>query len=317
MKKFSVMLIAFLCATFLGNFSQKVKADEPEFQAVNYTSPITLQWLAKAGIPEAVEFIGNLSADAIIKPEGFKDYARVEKANSIYQELRYTSINDFIESQGYTTVVDLGCGVSPRGIYMARKGIKYIGVELEPVVQVLEEYTPMFLTEAEQKNIHFAVADVTDRDAMLKAVENAPGKVCIVMDNLSLYISLERQKAMLENIHEILKIHGGCFVTSDHLADEILMGATSAVYGKKNAAEIFDNTVKLYENTSEMNFSDTFFDTPKEAMEFHKENGFNVEERPLFSKTPALYSLKSLNDKQTKNILNFTKKKMLWVMTAK
>ena len=199
---------------------------------------------------------------------------------------------------------------------MARKGINYVGVELEAVVKVLDDYTPMFLTEEEQKNITFAVADVTDREAMLKAVENYPGKVCIIMENLGLYLSLEQQKAMLKNIHEILKIHGGCFVTSDHLADEIFMGSATAVYGKKNAQELMNKTVELYENISEISFNDTFFDTPKEAMDFYKEYGFKIEERPLFTKQPKLYSLSSLNDKQVKNIMKFTKKKLLWVMTA-
>ena len=207
MKKFSLLLITFICVSIFGN--AKVQAEEMEFHAVSYTAPITLTWLSKAKVPEAVEFIGNLKADTIIKPNEIKDYERVEKANSIYQEIRYSSLNDFAESEGYTTIMDLGCGVSPRGIYMARKGINYIGVELEPVVKTLEEYTPMFLTDAEEKNIHFAVADVTDKEAMLKAVENAPGKVCILMENLSIYLSLEQQRAMLKNIHEILKLHGG------------------------------------------------------------------------------------------------------------
>ena len=314
MKKISLLMAVFICVVFFGN--AKVQAEELEFSAVSYTAPITLTWLSKAGIPEAKEFIGNLKADAIIKPEEIKDYERVEKANAIYQEIRYASLNDFVQSEGYTTVMDLGCGVSPRGIYMARKGLNYIGVELEPVVKTLEEYTPMFLTDAEQRNIHFAVADVTDREAMLKAVENFPGKVCVLLENLSIYLSIEQQKAMLKNIHEILKIHGGCFVTSDHLSDEIFLGAATAVYGKKDGEAIFERSANLYEGIAEIDFFDTYFDRPKEAMQFIEEQGFKIEVRPLFTKSPSLYSLKSLNDKQTKKIINFTKKKMLWVMTV-
>ena len=313
MKKLSVLIVLAL----LLNISPKVFAEEIEFQAVSYTSPITLHWLAKAGIPEAVEYIGNLSAKNILDQTQIKDKERVERANSVYQEIKYSSLNNFIESEGYTTIMDLGCGVSPRGIYMVRKGLNYYGIELEAVTRVLEEYTPMFLNDNEEKLIHFATADVTDREAMLKSVENAPGKICIISENLSLYLSIERQKAMLENIREILKIHGGCFVTSDHLSDVIFFESASAIYGKKTAESILDESIKIYENTSEMDFYDTYFDTSKEAMDFIKAQGFNVEVRPLFTKPQDLYSIKSLNDKQIKQIKKFMTKKMLWVMTVK
>ena len=314
MKKFSVFVIVF--AIFFGIFSQNVLAEEGEFESVSYTAPITLTWLSKSGVPEAVEFIGNLKADAIIKPKEMKDYERVEKANSVYQEIRYASLNDFIATEGYTTIIDLGCGVSPRGIYMARNGIDYIGVELETVVQTLEQYTPIFLTDEEEKHIKFVAADVTDKNAMLKAAENISGKVCIVVENLTIYLSIEQQKAMLENIREILKIHGGCFITSDHLSDEIFFGVTNAIYSKKTSEEIFEQTVKLYENTSEVDFFDTYFDTPKEAMDFIKMQGFKVEKRPLFTKSHDLYSVKNLNDRQIKQIRKFMDKKLLWVMTV-
>jgi len=312
MKKVSLLIVLAL----LLNFTPKVFAEEVEFQAVSYTAPITLHWLAKAGVPEAVEFIGNLSAQNILNQTPINDKERVERANAVYQEIRYASLNSFIAEEGYTTIMDLGCGVSPRGIFMTRKGIDYIGVELEAVTQTLEEYTPMFLTDEQLNHIHFATADVTDRKAMLKAVENSPGKVCIITENLTNYLSMEQQKAMLENIREILKIHGGCFVTSDHLADEIFMESTSAIYGKKSAESILDESAKIYENTAEINFSDTFFDTPKEAMEFIKEQGFKIEVRPLFTKPQDLYSIRSLNDKQIKKIKNFMTKKLLWVMTT-
>lgn len=312
MKKISWLIVLVM----LLNFTPKVFAEEAEFQAVSYTAPITLHWLAKAGVPEAVEFIGNLSAKNILDQTPIKDKERVERANAVYQEIRYSSLNDFIAANGYTNVMDLGCGVSSRGIFMARKGVNYIGVELEAVKEAIEEYTPIFLTEEENKNIHFATADVTDRDAMLKAAENATGKICIISENLSLYLSMERQKAMLDNIREILKIHGGCYVTSDHLADVIFMDCAETIYSKKTAETILDESAKIYENTSEMDFSNTFFDTPKEAKDFIQAQGLKVEERPLFTKPQDLYSIKSLNDKQIKKVKKFMNKKLLWVMTV-
>ena len=88
-------------------------------KAVSYTAPITLYWLAKAGVPEAVEYVQYIDAEKILKPENISQYERVERINKIYQEIRYASLNDFIESENYSNVMDLGCGVSPCCLHMA------------------------------------------------------------------------------------------------------------------------------------------------------------------------------------------------------
>ena len=88
-------------------------------KAVSYTAPITLYWLAKAGVPEAVEYVQYIDAEKILKPENISQYERVERINKIYQEIHYASLNDFIESENYSNVMDLGCGVSPCCLHMA------------------------------------------------------------------------------------------------------------------------------------------------------------------------------------------------------
>ena len=316
----AVFAITFFCATVAGNFSQKVFAEENgevEFQAVSYTAPITLHWLAKAGVPEAVEFLGTLSADDILKKVSLRDPERVEKANSIYQEIHYTALNNYIESNGYKNVMDLGCGVSPRGIVMARKGIHYVGVELPAVTEAMEEYAPMFLEDDELNYFHIATADFTDHDAMMAAAKNIQGPVCIVSELVMVFLSREKQDALLKNVHEILKEHGGCFVTADYTTGELFYDGTETIYGQDATWKISQETVRLYASISETNFTGTIFDTHKEAIDFIKAHNFNVEEVPILPDSSNLYSIRSLNDRQINKIKKFTKRKLLWVMTAK
>ena len=313
------LIIAFLCVTICGSFTQKVFAEEtaPEFESVSYTAPITLHWLAKAGVPEGVEFIGTLSAKNILDKVKVRDPERVERANAVYQEMHYTALNEYIEKNGYKNVIDLGCGVSPRGIVMARNGINYIGVELEPVAKAMQEYTPMFLNDKELNYIRYEVADFTDRDAMMATVKNVQGPVCIVSELVMVFLSKAQQDALFNNIHEILEEHGGCFVTADYTTGEIFYDGTAEIYGEKATDIIAEETVKLYAGISETDFTGTIFDTHKESMEFIKNHGFKIERVPLLSDASKMYSVKNLNDKQIKKIQRFARKKLLWVMTVK
>ena len=320
-KKFlaAVVAVTFFCAMIVGNFSQKVFAEEigeHKIEAVSYTAPITLHWLAKAGIPEAVEYLGNLSAEDILKKVPLRDPERVERANAIYQELHYTALNQYVEKEGYKTVMDLGCGVSPRGILMARKGIDYVGVELPAVVDAVRDYTPLFLDDEEMEHITFAAADFTDHDAMMAAAKDIKGPVCIVSELVLVFLSREKQDALFNNIHAILKEHGGCFVTCDYTTGELFYDGTEEIYGENATRRIAEDTVRLYAGISETDFTGTVFDTHKEAIDFIKAHHFKVEQLPLLNDSTNLYSVKSLNDTQIKKLQKFAKKKLLWVMTA-
>ena len=318
-KKFfaAIFAITFFCVTICGNFLQKVEAEESAFQSVSYTAPITLHWLAKAGVPEAVEFLGTLSAEDILKKHPVKDPERVEKANAIYQEFHYSALNEYIETNGYKNVMDLGCGVSPRGIMMARKGINYVGVELPAVAEAVEEYVPMFLDDNELKNFTITAADFTDHEAMMKAAEKIDGPVCIVSELVMVFLSREQQDALLDNIHEILKEKGGCFITSDYTTGELFYDGTEEIYGERVAWKISQETVKLYSGISETDFTGTVFDTHKEAKDFIAAHNFNLTEVPLLADASKMYSVRNLSDKQIKKIQKFGKRKLLWVMTAK
>ena len=309
---FTVMFVisSFFCSEKI--FAAKHESTSP----VSYTAPITLYWLSKAQVPEAVEYVKYLNAESIVKPDNISQYERVEKINKIYHEIRYKSLNEFIAANGYKNVVDLGCGVSPRFLYTSSNGISYVGVELEDVVKVLNIYAPNFLSEEKKSLVHFATADVADRDEMTNAADILDGKICIVEDSLLMYLPRNKQKAMLENIRDILKKHGGCFVTSDFVAGEIFMSACETVYGVDDGRIVASETQKLYENISETIFNDTMFKSEKEAVKFIEEVGLKVEKRPLFNNTPNIRSIRDLNSRDIERINAMTTQKFLWVMTV-
>ena len=310
-------IMTFLVVNLLSSFVARVSAAKPEpSSAVSYTAPITLYWLAKAGVPEAVEYVQYIDAEKILKSENISQYERVERINKIYQEIRYASLNNFIESENYTNVMDLGCGVSPRCLYMARKGINYVGTDLSDVVEVLNFYAPNFVKDDMKKYIRFAVADAADHDEMMNAAKSLDGKICIVEDGLLMYLSRDQQKAMLKNIRDILKKNGGVFVTSDFVAGDIFMSINRTIYGDEDALVIAKETQKVYEDLSKVFFNDTIFKTKEEAVKFIEETGLKVTMRPIFTGTPNIISIRDLNSHDIESINALMQQKLLWVITV-
>lgn len=317
-KFFSVCLVVMTIFVTFFSFAAKSFAARPKpSSAVAYTAPITLYWLAKSGVPEAVDYVKYINAERILKPENISQYERVEKINKIYREIRYNSLNDFIESSNYKNVMDLGCGVSPRCLYMAKKGINYVGTDLKDVINVLNIYAPNFLADDLKKYVQFVIADAADKNEMMNAAKKLDGEICIIEEDLLMFLSRDQQKAMLENIRDILKEHGGCFVTSDFVAADIFMSGNETIYGKEDALILGEETQKLYENISEVLFNDTMFDTIEEAVKFIEAAGLKVEMRPIFQNTPDIRSIRDLSNRDIKSINEMmTRQKFLWVMTV-
>ena len=313
----AICLATFFMLSVMFGAPSNVAAAKPDpSPPVTYTAPITLYWLSKAKVPEAVEYVKYIDAERILQAENIAQYERVEKINKIYQEIRYASLNDFIESEHYTNVVDLGCGVSPRCMYTAARGINYVGTDLKDVVNILEVYAPNFISQDNRKYVSFRVADAASKKEMLDASKGLDGQICIVEEGLLMYLSHDRQKAMLENIRDMLKKNGGCFVTSDFVAGEVFMSINRTIYGDEDALTIGKETQKLYENLSEIIFNDTMFKSQEEAVKFIESAGLKVEMRPLFQSAPDIRSIRDLNDRDIARINEMMQQKLLWVMTV-
>lgn len=311
---FGLLIAVFAAGSWCTQISSAARP-KPTSDVV-YTAPIDLYWQAKAGIPEAVEYYKYIDAARILKPSEIPQYERIERINKIYHEIRYKASNDFIESENYTNVIDLGCGASPRCLYLARKKINYVGTDLKDVVDVLSIYTPNFLNDDMKKYVKFVVADAADHEDMMNSAKGLDGKICIVEDGLWMYLSRDKQKAMLESIRDILKKHGGCFVTSDFVAGEIFMSVNRTIYGDADAMILAKETQKIYENLSQILFNDTMFKTTDEAVKFIENAGLKVEMRPLFKNTPDIISIRDLNNEDIAKINAMTQQKLLWIITV-
>ena len=123
MKKFFVLSVI-LCAAF-SFFTAKTFA--AEFELVSYSAQVKLQWLATTGVPEAQKILKELGKTNIYGERNLVDYERLEKVNSIYQELCYAATVQYVQQQDYKNILDIGGGYTPRALVFAREGRKYFG----------------------------------------------------------------------------------------------------------------------------------------------------------------------------------------------
>ena len=291
-------------------------AKAAEFEMVEYSAQVKLQWLAAAGIPEAKTFLKKLNKPNIYSRENLKDFDRIEMVNSVYEEISYASVNHFIKSNGYKNVFDIACSYSPRVLNIVKGGGHYIGAELAAVSLTATNLVRSSLDKKYHNNFYYSAVPVENEELMLGASSDLKGKICIVENGLMVYLTDERRDSMLRNIREILKDHGGCFITSDFTANKCFSGTAAALYGA-DAQTLCNETQKLYEDTlGDKLFVDTF-KSDAEAIAYLKSFGFNVERIPLLPVNYKLYSYAKMTDEQVQKIRTLTSQDYLWVLTVK
>ena len=307
-------LTAILCASVV-IFSAKVSAAELEM--VSYSAQVKLQWLAAAGVPEAKKILNKLGQVNIYSEKNLRDYDRIEKVNSIFQELVYAATVQYVQQNDYKSILDIGGGYTPRAMVFAREGRKYFGGELMAIAVSADEVMKKILPARQMKNIVYDEVLAEDNDAFLTAAAALDGKICIVEQGLMIYLTQERLAAMYENIRDVLKQNGGCMITSDLMTRELFMDIASALYGEEQAQILYDETKDMYEELfygllNEENFNDRL-----EAIQFARDElNLKIHPVPLILDASKLYCTKKLTAEQAEKIEQIAAKKYLWVITA-
>ena len=312
-KKISILSIVF-CVAFLICTAKSFAA---EFELVSYSSQVKLHWLADIGVPEAKKILKELGKTNIYGERNLIDYDRLKKVNGIYQELCYLATVQYIQQQDYKNILDIGGGYTPRALVFAREGRKYFGGELMAVAVSADEVMKKVLTPAEKKFVTYDEVLAEDKDAFFAAVKDMNGKVCIMDQGLMIYLDQDRLADMYENIRDVLKAKGGCFITSDLSTRELFKDIATALYGENQTQLIYDETKDMYEELFDSLINEENFDNQLEAVEYaEKDLGLKIEQVPLLVDASKLHCLKNLSPDQAEKIKQIAAKKYLWVMTA-
>ena len=113
------------------------------------TAKTTLFMLAGAGDEDAKKMIELLGTKNELEQnrqaaKGQLDMPDSEKkalmtGSSLAVEARYAAVSRYMQTEGYTSLLDIACGYTPRSVYCAKNGIDYVGLDVPVVAEELQK----------------------------------------------------------------------------------------------------------------------------------------------------------------------------------
>ncbi len=309
MKKFLMTFLLIAALTI------STTARAAEFEMVEYSAQVKLQWLAAAGIPEAQNFLKLIGRPVFFTADNLKDFNRIQMVNSLYQELNYAAAIEFVREKNYKNVFDLACSLSPRAMILGDEGRKVVVGELQTVCLIGDWCIDEFGKKA-KKNVSYDAFWLQDAQGMTASADKLKGEICIIEQGVSIYLAKDIHAKAFENLRDVLKKHGGCLITSDFTQKKYFKDVAAALYGAENAETLYAETKAMYEKVFDDKIADDALQDEQEAIEFLKTHGLRVEKVPLFSSTPKLFIKDKLTPAQIQNVNELAKKNYLWVITA-
>ncbi len=284
------------------------------------TAKMTLFQLAYTGDENAAEIAERLR----LTHEGTQDNADPEEllANAIVLETRYRTMGVLAEKSGCATEVDLPCGYTPRAIEFAKKGIRFVGLDLPAAIS---EAKPVITSMIEEENRHlvrFEGVDATNYDSLREIFDGISGEVCITTEGLLMYFTDSEAGVLCDNIRHILSEHGGCWLLADAETAIQYVLTTQAIFGdrymefllkgKKRAevrsdVDVNSRTLVIKPDNVEENMGNAFA--------FLAKHGLKAERLIVGDYVPELASLKKASPEQKQAIMEAMKKYAYWKIT--
>ena len=303
----TVMMFALLLTT---------SARAAEFEMVEYSAQVKLQWLAAAGIPEAQKFLKLINRPVFFTADNLEDFERLELTNSLYQELNMHAAMEYVRENNYKNVFDLACSLSPRAMLLGDEGRKVVVGELQTVCLIGDWCLEEFGSKKGIKNVQYDAFWLQDKAGMMKSADKLKGEVCIIEQGVLIYLADDVCAQMFDNLRDVLKKHGGCLITSDFNQKKYFTDTAAALYGEENATVIYDETKVMYEKVFGDEIADESLQDEQEVMEFLKTHGLTAHKVPLFQTLPKLYISDKLTPAQLQAVNELAAKNYLWVITA-
>ena len=217
------------------------------------TAKATLLQLAQAGHADAAMMAEKLGLDLAGMTYSDERKKAMGQSNVATLELRYRSMNAFIQATGAKTVVDLPCGYTPRALedFIADK--RYIACDLPAVAEEMGPLVDKMLAERGQKrDVAYHGVDGTNYASLRAALEGAQGPLCITTEGLLMYLTQPELAALKDNIRRILEEFGGVWITQDPEVSRVYISMTMVVMNDPAKAKAAVEALGRSANMSEV-----------------------------------------------------------------
>ncbi|HEY4474350.1 MAG TPA: class I SAM-dependent methyltransferase [Candidatus Paceibacterota bacterium] len=203
-------------------------------------------------------------------------------------EARYKLVSRLISESNVNQILEIASGLSPRGLAMTSdRTVQYVEVDLHGVMNLKRQVAGTLKKHLSTiTNLFFEVGDALNRSDLLRASEHFRKGVplAIINEGLLAYLTLEEKTILAKNIHEILSLFGGVWITPDIIWPENKKGDTATP----------DNYMQNMQKLTGAAIGQNRFKSEEEAKIFFENMGFQVESRPFTEIYDQLTSPKKL-----------------------
>jgi hypothetical protein len=251
-------------------------------QQISDTADVVLYYLSYSDIPYAED----LRKLAEMDPKFYKIDEEV-RANHVCAprfETRFKSISNLIIQYGCSNILELGAGLSPRGLIFSKDPkITYIEVDLdiEKKVQLVGQ---LALKEV-RYNLSFESLNVLTEEAKLMAIAmRLKSPIAIICEGLLPYLGgFSNQNILARIIRNILVCKGGKWITSDFelKGNRTSEGIFSKISGVDIKANSFENEEAVNQFISDNGFQAEVFDRSYLAGEIVSDKKLNLDQNEV------------------------------------
>lgn len=285
------------------------------------TAKSTLLMLAGAGNEDAKKMIAALGTQDDVTRNAQKNGSRqiiseselkaLMAGTSLAVEARYAALSRFMRTEGYTNLLDIACGYTPRSVYCSTAGINYVGLDVPVVAEELQEMANK-LGMGKDHPVYLG-GDATNAASLLAAADLLEGKIVVSCEGLSHYLSKDEFEQFIGGIRKVLEQHGGVWVTSD-MGVNYEAFATAAM-SSPDAKEIYNKARINAMKSSNIYGDGVGYWNSEKKQEFIEAHGFKVERIPFYHGDEELNLLKDIPDAWRTAFLKELDDSKLWKMT--
>jgi O-methyltransferase involved in polyketide biosynthesis len=198
-------------------------------------------------------------------------------------EARYKLINKILLQHNNPQILELACGLLPRGYVFAKEGVTYVETDLADMVALKKNLYKEVYPKL-PKNLFLKTANALNMEELTKVTSVFDAKpISVTHEGLLRYLNFEEKEKVAKNVHSLLGKYGGVWVTCDITLIESMLAED-----KKN------HSLARTKQMTGMDVTKNAFRDLAHAKNFFEELGFNVKVHSLSEIKDELITPKKL-----------------------
>ena len=284
----------------------KSEQDIPAPASTDYVKIIPTAWLTAypktfSDIALAQEIFHELEQIRVMhgKPAVSSNFKVPKLAPEI--EARYKLVTKLLYQSGVRQVLEIAAGLSPRGMTLAKDpSWTYVEMDLPEMIAEKRAIAQRLISSSKiitMPNLHFEEGNALATNDLDRAVSHFEKKpIAVINEGLLRYLNFTQKAAVARNVHAILTLFGGVWITPDITLRKLLEIQDKTTMPGKNEAII---------ETTGINYNENRFENEQEAKKFFESFGFLVERHSFLEIRSELTSPRTLHlcDAETEEMI--------------